>query len=278
MNGKSPRKIPESHIKEYMQVYEAFSDRLSREAFVSLIENINWEDGNFLRASSIFLLSKKCVQCERTLALALLCSSIEVMTPKESQIDFFSWLVKNKLDGLVMKNKSEIKDTLDLVHKEWREQPQREGAFHSFKQFLLDYCPEDLRITPPVKSSKEDKLSFELVLQYIYGKFRSLFLREGLSYASYDTTNADNFSISHVMLVGKHLYFIGFAFSFLVLNVSFMPSKFLEICLSESTTSLSPKLGSSRIYSLSCPFKTLAHAEQMLTSKKRKLSQSLLFS
>jgi hypothetical protein len=37
------------------------------------------------------------------------------MTPKESQIDFFSWLIKNKLDEFVMKNKSEIKETLDLA-------------------------------------------------------------------------------------------------------------------------------------------------------------------
>jgi hypothetical protein len=191
-----------------MQIYPMFSDKLSQDDFVSRIEGINWEDGSFIRASSLFLLSQKCLQCERTLALSLLCSSIEAMTPKESQIDFFSWLMKNKLDEFVMKNKSEIKGTLDLAHSEWLEQPQREGAFHNFKQFLLDYCPEELKTTPPIENSKEDKLSFGLVLEQIYGKFRTLFFHEGLSYASYDTANVANYSISHVILVKNHLYFI----------------------------------------------------------------------
>ena len=102
-----------------MQVYPMFNDKLSQDDFISRIEGINWEDGSFIRASSLFLLSQKCLQCEQTLALALLCSSIESMTPKESQIGFFSWLMKNKLDEFVMKNKSEIKETLDLARSEW---------------------------------------------------------------------------------------------------------------------------------------------------------------
>ena len=179
LNREQTQKIPECHIKEYLKVYEVFSDRLSQDVFISLIEKIDWEDGNFLRALSLFLLSQKCVKCERTLAISLLCSSIEAMTPKGSQIDFFSWLRKNKLDEIVMKNKSEIKEALDLVHNEWLKQPQREGAFYNFKQFLLDYCPEELKTETPVENYKEGKLSFEIVLEEIYRQFRSAILPRG---------------------------------------------------------------------------------------------------
>jgi len=73
-----------------MQTYPVFSDRLSQDDFISRIERINWEDGSFLRASSLFMLSQKCALCERTLAMALLCSSIEAMTPKARQVEFYT--------------------------------------------------------------------------------------------------------------------------------------------------------------------------------------------
>jgi hypothetical protein len=49
---------------------------------------------------------------------------------------------------------------------------------------------------------------FEDALKYIYGEFRSLFLHEGLSYASYHTSRVADFEISHVVMFKKHSYFI----------------------------------------------------------------------
>jgi hypothetical protein len=190
-----------------MQVYPMFSDRLSQDDFISRIEGINWEDGSFIRASSLFLLSQKCLHCERTLALSLLCSSIEAMTPKHGQVSFYSWLAKNKLDDLVMRNKLEIKRALESAQNEWLNHHDREGALHNFKQFLLDNCPAVLT-TPPIMDSNEHKMQFEDALVHIYGKFRSLFLHEGLSYASYNIPRVTDFEISHVLMVGRHLYFV----------------------------------------------------------------------
>ena len=206
LSSESARKISESAINEYMQIYAVFSDRLSKDDFISRIERINWEEGSFLRASSLFMLSQKCIQCERTLALALLCSSIEAMTPKDKQVDFYSWLVKNKLGKLTMKNEREIKENLELARDEWLKQPDREGAFHNFKQFLLDNCPKDLRI-PPFEDYRQNNMSFEEALKNIYGEFRSLFIHEGISYASYNISDTMVF-VKHVLIVGKHLYFI----------------------------------------------------------------------
>lgn len=206
MSSKPTRKMPMNAINEYIQVYAVFSDRLSQDGFISRIERIKWEDGSFLRASSLFLLSQKCVQCERTLALALLCSSIEAMTPKDTQISFYSWLLKNKVDDLRMKNEDGIKQTLNSAYHEWLKQPNREGVFHNFKQFLLDNCPNELRI-PPIEDSKQQNVSFDDALKYIYGEFRSLFLHEGLSYASYEVSQNTDLGVNYLKIVGKHLYF-----------------------------------------------------------------------
>jgi len=107
-----------------------------------------------------------------------------------------------------MKNKREIKGDLESAHEEWLKQPNREGASHNFRQFLLDNCPKELR-TPPIEDSKGQHISFEEALKYIYAEFRSLFLHEGLSYASYKVPNkAIHTEVKHVKIVkGKLLYF-----------------------------------------------------------------------
>lgn len=197
--------MPENAVKEYMQAYPVFSEGLSESAYLSQIERINWQDGNLLRACSQFILSQKCINCEKTLTLALLCSSIEAMNPKHNQIDFYSWLGKNKLDLLEMKSKEEVKKSLSCAHEEWLNLPDREGAFYGFKQFVLENCPPKLR-GAPITNSKKEHLPFEDTLKHIYGMFRSLFVHEGYSYASCVPDNVDY--ASHVLLVGKDLYFI----------------------------------------------------------------------
>jgi hypothetical protein len=200
------RKITDSAVQEYMQAYPIFSDRLSKDAFLARIERINWEDGRFLRACALLQLSQKCVQCERTLALSLLCSSIEAMTPKDSQVDFYSWLVKNRLGFLSMQGEKELKQDLLSAHEQWSKLPERGGAFHTFRQFLLNNCPVNVR-NPPIEDSNRCCMPFADALKNIYAVFRSLFVHEGLSNASY--VDSDKIvSISHILLVGKHLYFV----------------------------------------------------------------------
>jgi hypothetical protein len=199
--------MSQSAIDEYMKVYPVFKDRMSQKDFKSHIKNINWEDGSFLRASSLLMLSQKCAKCERTLAMALLCSAIEAMTPKGKQVPFADWLLKNKLDTMAMKNENELRKAIKSAYQDFLKKPDREGAFYNFKQFLLNNCPEELR-TPPIEKAKTN-ISFEKALGYIYGEFRSLFLHEGLSYASYKVPNKFvHIEVKHIKIVnGKLLFF-----------------------------------------------------------------------
>jgi hypothetical protein len=197
--------MSESAIREYMQSYSVFSERLSEKAYLLQIERINWQDGNLLRACSQFRLAQRCMSCERTLTLALLCSSIEAMNPKYRQIDFYSWLIKNRLDLLEMKSTAGVKKNLQAVHEEWLKLPDRAGAFFGFKRFLLDNCPTNLRLAP-ITDNQNQYLPFEDSLKIIYDLFRSFFVHEGYSYASFIPDFVD--SASHVLLIENHLYFI----------------------------------------------------------------------
>jgi len=199
--------MSQNAIDEYMKIYPVFKDRMSQNDFLSQIKNINWEDGSFLRASSLLMLSQKCMRCERTLTMALLCSAIEAMTPKGKQILFVDWLLKNKLDTMAMKNKNELGKAIKSAYKDFLQKPDREGAFYNFKQFLLNNCPEELR-TPPIEKANMS-ISFEEALGYIYGMFRSLFLHEGLSYASYEVPNkVAHIEVKHIKIInGKLLLF-----------------------------------------------------------------------
>jgi hypothetical protein len=84
-----------------------------------------------------------------------------------------------------MKNKNELDKAIGSAYQDFLKEPDREGAFHIFKQFLSDNCPKELRM-PPIEIGIDQHASFEEALKYIYGIFRSLFLHEGLSLASLD--------------------------------------------------------------------------------------------
>ena len=127
------------------------------------------------------------------------------MTPKESQVSFHAWLLKNKLGDLIEKNESQIKQALGSASNERLNQHDREGAGHSFRQFLLDNCPEELRV-PPIVDSKNQNMQFEEALKNIYGEFRSLFFHEGLSFASYHHSRVDDFEIGHGIISKGHYY------------------------------------------------------------------------
>ena len=174
-----------------MKIYPVFKDRMSQDDFISQIRTIDWEDGSFLRASSLFMLSQKCAEFERTLAMALLCSAIEAMTPKTKQVQFHVWLIKNRLDELTLKEKNELEKAIQSAYKEFLKEPEREGAFHNFKQFLLDNCPKEFRMSP-IKVGKKipnhltfpkEQAPFEEALSCVYYKFRCSFLHEGFSIA-----------------------------------------------------------------------------------------------
>lgn len=109
--------------------------------------------------------------------MTLLCSAVEAMKPKAKQVDFYSWLVKNRLDDLEMKNKVELKKAINCAHDDFLEVPDREGARRNFVQFILDNCPNKLK-SVPTKSMLGREFPFKETLKFIYDKFRSPYLHE----------------------------------------------------------------------------------------------------
>lgn len=185
-----------------MRMFKTFTEffriKICLDEFKTKITKLTLEEyGNFLRASLNLQDSQTCKDCGRIknkdgIAMVLLCSSIEAMNPKSKQILFKDWLIKECLENLEMKSKSDVEKAINKVYAEFLKLPEREGAFHNFKHFLLDNCPKYLSKSVPMetvripKREKSRQATFEEVLKCIYDKFRSLYLHKAKSYASYD--------------------------------------------------------------------------------------------
>ncbi len=149
-------------------------------------ENAN----NFFRASNSFIQSQKCLLCEpentTSLALSLLCTSIETLRIDSKKYPFRDWLVHFKLDKLVLKTKDELKKGLRDAYIEYLESPYRTGIRYDFTKLLLEYCPLELRIPPIRHDDKNDpssglkEVDFELAVNQIYSLVRSNFVHDSL--------------------------------------------------------------------------------------------------
>jgi hypothetical protein len=125
------------------QTYEIFKDRLTFEDFKTKVEALSTKKKwKFVRAGLLFQQALKCKDCGPNVAMVLLCSCAEVIKVDSSK-----------------------------------------GSHFNFKKFYVDYCPSSLR-TPPVKcylgASSYGDASFEEALDYIYSRFRSYFVHQGI--------------------------------------------------------------------------------------------------
>ena len=203
--GELGSKISESLKEQFMMAYPVFSacakGQLTPDDFLSHITSLGEDGENLLRAALVFEQSQKCVKCEPTVAMTLLCSAIEAMTPKRKQISFVHWLLKNRLNELEMKSRNELKKAIEFAFKDFLEIPYREGAFHNFRQFLLDNCPKSLRVGP-FNMIDNSCLPFNEALSFIYAEFRSKFIHEAIPTVSSENLSKNENKYRHMEYLG----------------------------------------------------------------------------
>lgn len=194
------------------RIIQIFDGRASFENALKLFEKLGNKKLPFARACLLYQSAIRCGRCKHNIELkqdieiALLCSSIEAMTESRSYIIFKDWLIQRKLPDFSMKKEREIQRNLNLAYQEYiRTEPNREGAFYNFRKFLTENCPEELREGPVAiyDDEIEDFLqaTFEESIDYIYARFRSLFLHRGIGEATYITPKG----LENAVCIGAHL-------------------------------------------------------------------------
>lgn len=131
-------------LKALEKAYPPFKDRLTSQEFATKVSSLgNKMQWNFVRASLLYQQALKCKNCELNVAMLLLCSCADAM----------------KVAG------------------------ENAGSHNNFKKFYMDYCPSNLKV-PPIKYYPNGKpptqiAPFDKALDFIYSKFRCLYVHEG---------------------------------------------------------------------------------------------------
>jgi len=135
-----------SGLKTIDKAYPPFKGRLAFQNFVAKASSLPIDELNFVRASLLYQQALKCRGCEPNIAMMLLCSCADAL----------------KVAG------------------------EKVGSHENFSSFYLKYCPSNLRVPPleyypnsqpPAKTSPFDK-----ALDFIYSKFRCLYVHEGIGH------------------------------------------------------------------------------------------------
>jgi len=136
----------------------------------------------FGRTSLMYQKAMRCKTCDSDICIALLCSTIEVLSGGKSII-FKDWLLKNRLSELTGKSPAQVKTALNRAYEDYlMSEEEREGISYNFRMFLSKYCPENLK-NPPIKVYKGKGEPFDVALRGLYSRFRSFFLHRGIGYA-----------------------------------------------------------------------------------------------
>jgi hypothetical protein len=129
------------------EAYGPFKDEMTFEDFKTKVDALDIKKWHFVRASFLYQQALKCQECNPNVAMLLLCSCAETMQLLEG--------------GKPRKN---------------------------FMKFYEDYCPNNLR-KPPIQYYSNLKpplnlidASFNEALDYIYAKFRCLYVHEGVGH------------------------------------------------------------------------------------------------
>ena len=130
--------------KDIKKAYRPFENKLTFTQFNTKFNQLSTDKKRFLRASSLYQQSQKCAKCEPNVSMALLCSCADSL----------------KLHGL--------------------NTPRR-----NFTTFYNRYCPSNL-MQPPIQCHPHCSVNVPMVsvsfgnaLDYIYEKYRNLFIHEG---------------------------------------------------------------------------------------------------
>jgi len=130
-------------IRALKRAYPPFKGRLNFKDFVTKVNSLPIDKWNFVRASLLYQQALKCKSCEPNIAMVLLCSCAEAL----------------KVAGRKM------------------------GSHNNFSSFYLKYCPSSLKVPPleyyPNAKPPAKTAPFDKALDFIYGKFRCLYVHEG---------------------------------------------------------------------------------------------------
>jgi len=126
------------------KAYVPFRNRFTLDNFLTKVNNLEDSKWNFVRACLLYQKALSCKRCEPNVAMVLLCSCAEAI----------------KITG------------------SWESK-------RNFREFYLRYCPADKRGSPikyyrPGKRLPPQPASFDKALDFIYSKFRSLYVHEGI--------------------------------------------------------------------------------------------------
>ena len=130
--------------KDIRKAYLPFKNKLTFTQFKTKFNQLSTDKKWFLRAVSLYKQSQKCAKCEPNISMTLLCSCADSL----------------KLHGL--------------------NAPRR-----NIMTFFNNYCPNNLR-HPPIQCHPQCNVNVPIVnvsfgnaLDYIYEKYRNLFVHEG---------------------------------------------------------------------------------------------------
>jgi hypothetical protein len=166
--------------------FSLFSDKIDQEEFSKRFRSLDEKTmGRFIRACYLHQKALKLRSSEPDISMALLCTSIESAIDSSSSLVFKDWLVKKKLGVLSGKDLDATRKVLNSLYEEYlASEEEREGVTYNFKRFLVKYCPEGVRKPPIIiylKGGTRPRVAtFEEAVTYVYAKFRSLFIHQGI--------------------------------------------------------------------------------------------------
>jgi len=183
--------IPKQALIHYsVEIYSMFSNKLSKDKFIKLFQSLPEEDvNNFFRACSSYIQSQKCLTCDpentSSLALSILCTSIETISQNSKKVPYHVWLWKQKLDILKNQPKLELENILKDCYQEYLRNPLRTGARYDFTRFLIEHGHSEETEISPIKLYKKGEkvsrpISFEDSVNRIYEKYRSRFMHDSI--------------------------------------------------------------------------------------------------
>jgi hypothetical protein len=192
--------------KYILDCYPIFSKLISEDEFLRITSSLGiYEQKKFIRACLMYNRANGCIRCDGNVSIALLCSTVETVS-SGANIIFKDWIVRHKLNELSDKTEKQLKTLLNRAYHEYLDsETNREGISFNFREFLKNYCPEELK-KPPIEMLNGDCDLFNIAIRAIYSNFRSLYLHEAIDYLSpRDTPIIDKETGSPIKLISDFL-------------------------------------------------------------------------
>lgn len=167
-----------------------FDERISKKDFQNKLDCLDTDKiremdkklkWRFIRSCEAFRYAKICETISFNISTLLLCISIEALSDPKSSLIFKDWIIKYKLKDLGNLQKGKLRNKINQLYEDYiQNENSRGGAIFNFKNFLLTYCPSNLRKVKIISEIGGRQFEFDEVLTFIYEKYRSRFAHEAL--------------------------------------------------------------------------------------------------